>query len=393
VVGLAGLLTGASAQPPPEPAVVAGTVRGPEGPLPEGAASVILTQEKALEGEVANWSEKQTLQAEGRFQFPKVPPGEYKLEITAEGFAERILGGLVVGEGKTYDWDLRVTPPTVVRGRILRADETPMVNTQVQLQTFWRGRYGNSSTGQPVTTDAEGRYELSVDGDRGMSIQITLIQPGEGYAFTPLLSPGETQEGLDLRLRPGYTLMGVAREVDTRAPIPDLSLSLKPLAYLEDMAEAGWNSNRATTDAAGTFTFPNLPPGVYEVSTQESYAGVRRVLVFGEEGKPIPADLELQRLPQPMLTVRLHKPDATPLAEARVQCNVRHEQRHRGGSSSGTSGQSFPTDAEGRLKIPLSGIATYRLTLTVPGYRQVSLENIFFFGDLPGPELEVTLQE
>jgi hypothetical protein len=375
--------------------VVAGTVRGPEGPLPAGAATVTLTQEKALEGEVANWSGKQTLQAEGRFQFPRVPPGEYKLEIVAEGFAERFLGGLVVGEGKTYDWDLRVTLPTVVRGQILRVDGTPLANSQVQLQTFWRGRHGYSSGGQQVTTDAEGRYELSVDEGTGIGVQITLIRPGEGYAFTPLLSPapGETQEGVDMRLRPGYTLTGVAREVDTHAPIPDLRLSLKPLAYLEDMAASGWSGNPATTDATGTFTFSNLPPGVYEVSAGESYAGVQRVLVFGEEGKPISADLELRRLPNPVLTVQVRKPDGTALAATQVPCETHYEQRSRSGSGSSTSSQSFTTDAEGRLKIPLSAIATYRLTLNVPGYQPATLENILFFGDLPGPELEVTLQE
>jgi len=396
LAGLVGLLSGMSAQPPPDFAVVGGTVRGPDGPLPENAATVTLTLEQALEGErwVGNWSETQALQDEGRFRFSEVPPGEYKLAIEAEGFADRFLGGLVVEEGKTYDWDVRVVPRTVVRGRILQADGTPLANTQVDLWSALRSELEGVTSNRLVTTDAEGRYELEVDAAPEMTLQLTLERPGEGYAFTPVLSLalGGTREGMDLRLRPGYTLTGVARESETHEPVPGLPLALKSLACLEEMDWAG----AATTDVAGVFIFQNLPPGVYELSvagTPAPFAGTRRVLIYGEEKKPISADLELRGWSQPTRTVQLRQPDGSPLAATQVECLIRYEKRTHGGSYSSNWSQSITTDAEGRLSIPLREIATYRLTLTIEGYQPVSLENILFFGDDLGPELEVTLQE
>lgn len=393
LAGLVSLLAGASAQPPPDFAVVAGTVRGPDGPLPEEAATVTLTLEQPLEegGEFATWSKAQTLQAEGRFRFPEVPPGKYRLMINAEGFAEQFLERLVVREGRTYDWDVSVFPTSVVRGQIRRVDGPPLANTQVYLNAVIRLPHGHSGSGRQVTTDAEGQYEFPVEGGVGAKVQITLMQPGEGYAFTPplLLAPGETRAGVDLRLQPGYTLTGVAREADTQAPIPNLKLSLQASAYLEDVVGLDVSVNSATTDAAGAFTFRNLPPGIYTVSAGDPMApvGRQRVLILGQEEGPISVDLAFRRLPT--LTIRLRQPDGSPLAAARVPC--RWEQHSR--NSSGSSSYQATTDAEGCLSFPLFGMGTFHLTLTLAGYQPVSLENILFFGDDPGPELEVTLQE
>jgi hypothetical protein len=56
--------------------------------------------------------------------------------------------------------------------------------------------------------------------------------------------------------------------------------------------------------------------------------------------------------------------------------------------------QESRTDAQGQLKFPLfRGAGTYHVTLTVEGYRSETVENILVFGDTPGPELEITLEE
>ena len=63
--------------------VVEGTVSGPQGPLPEGGATVVLT---LAEGAIQEWSEEQSLQPNGYYLFPQVPPGKYSLRVDAEGF-------------------------------------------------------------------------------------------------------------------------------------------------------------------------------------------------------------------------------------------------------------------------------------------------------------------
>lgn len=262
----------AEAQPPPDPSVVEGTVLGPEGPLPAESATVTLYQ-VGQGGQL----EEQLLQQNGTFLFPKVPLGTYELRVQAEGFAERFLRNLQIGDGRKYHWELKVVPPKIMKGRIFRPDGSPLANTQVEFRCGWRIDSFIDPKYQGTTTNGEGRYEIQIEEGVGFLAQVLLVHPGqifpggrsagEGYACSPFrpFASGQAPLELDFRLRPGYTLTGTIRDAETHASIPALGLSLKPAALL-DLPGFEVPIFRNTTNADGVFTFQNLPPGIYELT-------------------------------------------------------------------------------------------------------------------------------
>ena len=402
-VGLGVLLTGlveVEAQPPggSTEVVVDGTVSGPQGPLPEGGATVILTLIR--EGADQEWSEEQSLQPNGYFLFPEVPPGSYSLRILAEGFDERVLHYLIVREESTNHWDLKVPLQSTVQGRIFKADGTPLVDTEVEFQCCWLIVNGRSFEDKRVTTDGEGRYELRVEEEEGMGFQVVLMHPGEGYAVSPVLPyvSKELQKEVDLRLFRGYSLSGVVRDAETHTPIPDLELLLQPVAYLLDIiGRVGRKGIRwpSTTDATGGFIFPNLAPGIYELSVGfplGPYLEKKRVLVQGEKGDTtISVDWELPRRPCPSLTLQLRLPDGSPAAHTPVDLQFTFSGPRSARQLFFTS--HLRTDDQGQLQLPLStGEGVYHGTLTIEGYPPVTVENIWVFGEGPVAELEITFQ-
>ena len=399
----------------PDPSMVGGTVYGPENPLPakrppgtltlekpeEGIGTISLTLEEPTAGEdFDEWSEKQPLPPGGNFLFSEVPPGKYELRVQVEGFVERVLG-VVVQPGQTYDWELHLRRPQSVRGRILREDGTLLAHTSVELTRSWTGWRSRSSTKVEVATDAQGGFEFPVEDGRWTGLQLLVTHSEEGYAFSPVLSfPWEgAPKEVDLCLQPGYTLTGVARGIDTQAPLPNLELTLEVLGYLEgETINANQQKVSTTTDATGSFTFRNLPPGMYQIGVPDPlapYAGIQRIWVMKEkEISPLSVDWELPKNPTPALTLLLNQPDGTPFSETQVRYRLRYDYRADQGRGGGTIDSRSLTDAQGRLKLPLQkGIGTYQVTLTVEGYQPTTVENIFLFGCLPGPESEITLQE
>lgn len=404
VLGLTGLVR-MEAQPPPEPSVVEGTERvegtvsGPQGPLPEGGATVILT----LIGEGADpeGSEEQSLQPNGYYLFPQVPPGRYSLRVRAEGFAEIEIEyfHLIVRAGSTNRWDLKLAPQRVVGGRIFKADGTPLADTQVELEYFYLLAQGNPSGGEKVTTDGAGQYEFQTEYVCGKDFQVGVIHPEEGYAFSPVLPyvPGEPPPEVDLHLSPGYSLTGAIQDAETQAPIPGLEFSLRPLAYLVDLV-GGLEFHKlprwpGRTDAKGGFSFSHLAPGIYELSVGYPlgpYLEKKRVLVSGEE-TTIAVDWELSKRPGPSFLLQLRLPDGSPAADIPVGLDLKLNYQPLS-LEDDTLTARLRTDEQGQVRLFLTtGEGVYHLTLTVEGYPPIPLENILVFEGGAEKKLEVVL--
>ena len=128
-------------------------------------------------------------------------------------------------------------------------------------------------------------------------------------------------------------------------------------------------------------------------STLAPYIETKQIVVMGEPEVPLSVDWELARRPKPILTLQLHQPDGSPLADTQVFMNYDCVFSSREQKQMQVT-HTAPTDAQGQLKFPLyRGPGTYSVTLMVKGYREEALENILLFDDSPGPEFEITLQK
>lgn len=83
------------------PGGIGGVVVGPQGAVYEGA-KIALAQTEATAGTGASAVRTATSDSNGRFSFAGVAPGAFQLTISADGFATRVVGG-VLHPGESYE--------------------------------------------------------------------------------------------------------------------------------------------------------------------------------------------------------------------------------------------------------------------------------------------------
>ncbi|HHI79921.1 MAG TPA: carboxypeptidase regulatory-like domain-containing protein [Planctomycetes bacterium] len=191
---------------------VFGTVRDPRGdPLP-GARVVLRPDANAFLARLSERSYRwvETLSdSEGHYSLPGIPPGRgYALTALHPEMAPAQRRDLEILPGHALQVDLRGTRGGVIRGRVLREGGEPAPFVRVGFAYLDLARILFSvHGGNPVRSDAEGRFELHGVG-AGL-VAVTALQ--EGYAppdpKTLLIVEGGSQT-LDLVLGKGWSLKG-----------------------------------------------------------------------------------------------------------------------------------------------------------------------------------------
>jgi len=177
--------------------------------------------------------------AQGKYALANVPPGEYLLDASRDGYSAQRYGAKKPGEeqkGETLSLapgsvktkvDLQMTPLGAIFGHIRDEDGDPIRQVEVDVMAYGYGPAGKALQPRGSSqTDASGefrifdlppgRYYLRA---KPLSSQMPgQAQPGESYAMvfypnatqptgaTPVdLSAGQEQRGLDLVLHPVAT--------------------------------------------------------------------------------------------------------------------------------------------------------------------------------------------
>jgi len=100
-----------------------------------------------------------TCDAQGRYAFIKVPPGEYRLFTTRPGYGRGLTVKKVrITAGAITTLDLSVESKFRFSGTVRYTDGTPAVGRDVEAS--WRSPDGNMEFDDTATADAEGRYTI-----------------------------------------------------------------------------------------------------------------------------------------------------------------------------------------------------------------------------------------
>jgi hypothetical protein len=237
--------------------------------------------------------------AEGRFHFANLEPGRYNLGGEKTGFARQEFGARGLAKpGSTITLDkgmqlknlaLKLTPQGVISGKVIDEEGDPVTGASVQVQRtiYIDGRKQLAGAGFAQTNDlgeyrifgiSPGRYYLSAAinnsvGGRSDENYPPTYYPGVvslAAAGQLTVAPGSQLRSIDLALRK-------TRSVQLRGkfsgPAPDLN-SRNGAVQLYPRGAAGMTSiisnSTPIRGVSGTFVLPNVLPGSYMLSADQT---------------------------------------------------------------------------------------------------------------------------
>lgn len=264
------------------PVDVRGSVRELDTDAPVAGALVTLSgQETDLQGAFRYEAETH---ADGTFEIRDVPPGQYRLGLSREGYvgihsAEELARLTIFNGHPPEPLLLRMMPGPAISGRIFdqKGRAKPAAFVELMHASLREGQRTLVAGDISAVTDHNGEYRLFA------------LQPGEYYLrvrpraggadFVPVYFPGVTDpaqstpisvragadiSGIDLSLTRG-NLHSVQLKVEIASPVPeDPELSF----YINPMRSGGSASAGAVQfHSAGrdTYISPLLAPGTYEI--------------------------------------------------------------------------------------------------------------------------------
>jgi protocatechuate 3,4-dioxygenase beta subunit len=197
----------------------------------------------------------------GMFVLENVPTGPLQLLVTAPGYVDQAVPGLVVEEGKPLtDLEIELDRGTTITGQITGPDGRAVQGASVRVESeddagMPRGfRFGN-----PVDAEGSYRIEAVAPGER------TLVVTARGYLEqTKTIDVSGREMKVDVTLGKGATVTGTVVS-DMGAPVPD--------AYVGIADDRMFGNATARTDSAGNFRMEGIEPGRYTFEARKSGMG------------------------------------------------------------------------------------------------------------------------
>ena len=304
--------------------------------------------------------------AEGRYEFTNMAPGEYWLGPyvpsrmdAGSGFLEGIVtprSGIILGEGQTLEGvDLAMSPGILVQGRVIAKETLKGVPGAIVSGKQKKPGGKELSWKDAVETDAEGRFKiLAPEGE-----VLLWVRSGEYRSASPEQS---------LALRIGQTPPEVAFTLQKLLPNPLVVRGVvldpegKPAAGVMVGSLDGWDSSLTRTNDAGRFLLrPSLAPDQpLAIQAHVPERNLSALLVPGD----VEGDLTIRLQPCGTIGGRVVDQDKRPIAGARVTGSEKAHERL--GAMTVATGAS---DSSGRFLVSdLCGDTSHSLKVMADGY-------------------------
>jgi len=265
------------------PVTVNGSIREFNTETPIAGALVTLSPVEGLDVESAPSYEGET-RSNGTFEIRNVPPGEYRLSLSREGYvgihSAAEPARLTIFNGRSPEnFQLHMMPGPAISGRIFdeKGRSKPAAYVELMRLGMRDGQRTLIASDISMVTDSNGEYRLFG------------LQPGEYYlrvrpragaaAFQPVYFPGVTDpgyatpvtvvagadiSGIDLSLTRG-NLHSVRLKVEIASPVPEnpeLSFYINPQRSGGSASAGAVQFNSA---GRNTYVSPLLAPGIYDI--------------------------------------------------------------------------------------------------------------------------------
>lgn len=161
----------------------------------------------------------------------------------------------------TKTLQLRVTPATTVRGRLLRPDGRPAAFVNVQIEEDMPNRWPRWMRFARARTDREGRFVFPALHHSPRDVRI-LVEGRDGFATGEPFSIDEVGAKVrlaDLTLSPPASIEGIVTDKD-RKPVPGVTVWLRDWEMGANRQRSG-GVTEVITDRDGRFRFVGVPVG------------------------------------------------------------------------------------------------------------------------------------
>ncbi len=219
-----------------------------------------------------------TTDSSGHYEFVGLPPGTYQIGSGSDDVGAFTIGTKVTvaaGEDKRHDLELELAGE--IAGTVVDAKGQPVPGVFVRwshLQTQDEGR---------GTTDAMGNYRCRAMQGGGTYEARVFATPESGKSFPP--APGTTYpkrevkdgtskiEGVTIAI--DYQKLTIAGRVTdaTGAAVVDATVSARATESTTPVFNTWQRLPSTATDADGSFTLRDLPPGIYAVKARSPDGG------------------------------------------------------------------------------------------------------------------------
>jgi protocatechuate 3,4-dioxygenase beta subunit len=294
--------------------------------------------------------------AEGRYAFGPLEPGDWELGIQARRYLD------VPVETYTLPPDMGPLDFTLVRlpsveGRVTDTTGRPLPRIELRLMTL----DAEDAVVSQDWTDDEGRFVLDAEGPGAFHIEVE----DERYLRDsfPVRVPARN---VHLTLRSGASLLGTL--VDARGlPLEGFQVKALSMAPEEDP-----RAPAAVTDARGRFCFQGLKPGAYRLGAARPSEGVeRKAWREVELREEAPLEVELRLPEEHTLSGEVVDTQGRPLPGARVGAWMTPEDepeslRGLGGGAPLPGG--VPTDSAGRFTLRHLTVSRYDVWAQAEGH-------------------------
>jgi len=293
-------------RPPQPPGKISGRVLRAENARPLTKATVTLQPE-------GRFTDSQTtrVDANGKFEFPEVAPGRYRLTAERNGFVRQTYGQRGGGPGVVLDVQSRQVVDNiqfslerggVVSGVIVDEDNEPVEGVEVRAQRlrFEPGGQQRPNTIRAARTDDLGAYRVTglppglyfvQAGGRGDGVSVSPI--GGGFSYASQYYPG--MAGRDQAQRVQVTAGGESRRIDfslragttyvITGVIVDPNPPSGPINYFVGSMSGRSMASFGLPGDDNKFTLRNLEPGDHQIFAQvvttsgEQRRGYRKVTI------------------------------------------------------------------------------------------------------------------
>lgn len=248
--------------------------------------------------------------AQGRYRFDEVAPGEQTLTATAKGLRAGKRTTTVAEGDTSRGVDLRLADGLALTVRVQDAGGAPIAKATVRVMAGFGGPGG---AGVAAETDASGQARLA-----GLqSSEVTLAVTAAGFAAHTAdlaLGPGDPDTPRVVVLQPGGAVTGRLVREDG-SPVVKAMVFLEPLVHGPDVDIQMGDDGRP--DAQGRFRLNGVRPGDWKLRVQAPGLAPRSVTVKVAGAAPVDlSDVKLEALRA--IPVLVLDPDGAPVADAVV---------------------------------------------------------------------------
>jgi len=275
--------------------------------------------------------------ADGAYRFPHVLPGPQNL-VARHPDLGRIVERIQVAAPRTR-FDVRMPPATIVQGRILGRDGSPVAGPSLAVDD------------EPVELDAGGRFRFSLSpGEHAVKAEA----PDRAPAERRVTATGDPID-LDLELSRPATITG---RIAGHTPRQWVSLEL------EDGPQE--SSAREDVDEQGRFQLSDVAPGTWTLLATDNLGRTLERRVHVEEGRVIALD-ELRFPPLPAVRGRVLDSEGRPISGASLSFEQGERLRMWAYTDAAGRFTTHLVDGTWTLKAERAGFGPAAATVTLEG--------------------------